>query len=310
MLSKAKKLVPIIGIAILLYLVLEVGASNIINAMLGANVTYLMLAIVLVVPYLLLQTHKWWYIIRKLEGPLGFSYLLKIYIIGTFWSVITPGKIGTFSRIAYIKRKTGKDLGESSLSVVLDKMLDMFALFMLAIIGGVLLTGYVSGMMLVMMAVLFAAFIVMSALLMKKSTSRALMRLVHRFILPQRFRSGAHKSFNSFYKSVPSIRRLVVPFVSTALSWIVIYSANHFVALSLGIHVPWHIFVTLFPIATIIGLIPITVSGWGTREAVLIGLLAPFAATAESVIAMSILIFFMTGVPPAALGAILSFSEK
>ena len=52
------------------------------------------------------------------------------------------------------------------------------------------------------------------------------------------------------------------------------------------------------PIATLIGYIPITVSGIGTREAVLIGLMSLFAVESTKVLSMSLLNILIGGIIP------------
>ncbi len=305
-----KKILPVIGIVILIYIIIRSGPERIAEAFYSVEVLYLLPALLLIIPYILLQTYKWKYILDRQGIRLGFPYLVKVYLIGTFYSMLTPGRLGTFMRIGYIREKAEKSLGECSSSVVLDKAMDMLSLFAIAIIGLGLLAGYVFDMALITVTIAgFVLFVAALMFFMKRELSARVMRIVHRVMVPRRMKENAREAFEHFYGNMPGTGALIVPFVVTLAGWLGVYTASYMVALSMGMNIPFHIFVTAFPIATIIGLIPVTVSGFGTREAVLIAMFSSFGAGAGSIVAMSILAFVITGLAPALVGALLSLRE-
>ena len=71
------------------------------------------------------------------------------------------------------------------------------------------------------------------------------------------------------------------------------------VSVGVGIDIPIVYFFAIFPIGTIISLIPISINGLGTREAVLISLFGLFGVSAAKVFSMSIICLFITGILPA-----------
>ena len=62
--------------------------------------------------------------------------------------------------------------------------------------------------------------------------------------------------------------------------------------------------------ATMISTIPVTVSGFGTREAALIALMAPFGASPAPVIALSLSYFVLSDMAPSMVGAALAVKER
>ena len=82
------------------------------------------------------------------------------------------------------------------------------------------------------------------------------------------------------------------------INWVVLYLSIYFIGLSLGINISFLIFLAVMPIATLVGYIPITISGLGTREAVLIGLMGLFAVESTKVLSMSLLNIFIGGIIP------------
>jgi uncharacterized protein (TIRG00374 family) len=82
------------------------------------------------------------------------------------------------------------------------------------------------------------------------------------------------------------------------------------VGLSLGINVPFIYYLSIFPLATLVSLIPISVAGLGTREATLISLFGLFGIAATKVFSMSLITFFIAGIIPAIIGVSYAFIKK
>lgn len=306
---KVTKILPVIGVALFVCIIWAVGIENIVSSLINADPVLIAASIMLLFPHLLLQTYKWRIILSKQRIETGIMPLLKIYMIGIFYGILTPGKIGTLIRVAYLKEKTGKNLAECSSSVIIDRILDVLSMFILALFGVIILIRYLSGMFLLIIIVIFLCLFASFAFLMKKKVSRKILRFIYKVAVPLKFKNSARMAFHSFYRNLPNSRGLLVPFFLTLASWIISYTSIYFVALSIGINVPYHIFITIFPIATIIGLIPITVGGWGTREATLIMMFSLFAIAPGAILTMSIMSFIITGVIPAFIGAILALGK-
>lgn len=310
MLDYAKKLLPLIGIIIFVYLIIGIGVENIVNSFVSMQPFYLAAALALLIPYLMLQTYKWMYIAKKQGIKLDYYYLFRLYLIGQFYGVLTPGRLGTFIRIWYLKDMTKKKFSECSSNVILDKIIDILVTGAMAIIGIILLIEHLSGFLLFAVAMLFVIILAVFLFFMKRGCSRTFFRFFYRFLVPGKLKKMAKQTFNSFYETLPGIKSLVIPFILSVLSWAVSFSLGYVIILSLGITtVPYHIFITVLPIAMIIGLIPITISGWGTREVTLIALLSIFNVSPGDIIVLSIMNFVLIGIIPAAAGAIFAFSE-
>lgn len=297
-----KKAAPVIGLCILIYVMLGVGVDRIASAFMHVNPHFLLLALMFIPPYLLLQAYKWSCILKSQGVRLAFPWLLKAYMISIFWSALTPGRLGTFVRAKYVMDKTKKPMGQCVSGIVLDKMLDMLSLFVLSFAGTVALIGYLSGTVLYAVVLLFVMFCAACTFLLNRGMSRRVMKMLYGVLVPEKLKGDAKSAFGSFYESIPAFRDMTWPFACTLASWLSVHTAAYFISLSLGINVPYYVFVTSFAIATIISLIPVTVSGFGTREATLIALFLPFGAAPGAVVAMSMLYFVTTDVLPSAAG--------
>ena len=307
--NKIKKLLPLIGIAVFVYLLISIGIEEIWSSLLEVRLEYILLSLLLFPPIAILQTHKWNILLRKQGINLDFSYVFKLYLIGLFYGLLTPGKLGSFIRIPYLQKKLEKSIGECSSSVILDRVLDLFALFTLAIIGSVLLIQYVSNLFW-MMFLVFIIFVSSFLVFMRKETSTIVLQVVYRFLVPAKLKKKSKLAFHSFYDSLPQLKELSIPFLIGFLSWVFLFSQSYLISLSLDIKIPFIYYVTITPIATIVGLIPITVSGFGTREATFIFLLALFGVTAEKAMSLSLLAIIITVILPASFGLIFTVKKS
>lgn len=307
MFRKMKRILPVIGIIILVYIILRIDVGTLIRKIIVADPVYLLLALVMLITHLAIQTLKWKFLLGNQNISVGFLTLLRIQMIGVFYSVLTPGKLGTLIRIAYLKEETKKDIGVCTPSVIIDRMLDILAMLVLAIMGMVILVRYMTGGFIPFILAAFLIVIASFVFLMKKNLSRWPLKTVYRLAVPAKYRQSAKTAFKSFHENLPGNRTLVIPALLTMLSWTISYTSIYFVALSVGFDIPYYIFITTMPIATIVGLIPITISGWGTREATMIFLFSIFAISAESVISLSIVAFVIIGLIPALVGALTAF---
>ena len=307
--SKIKKLLPLIGIAVFIYLLVSIGIEEIWGSLLEVRLGYILLSLLLFPPIAILQTHKWNILLRKQGISLDFSYVFRLYLIGLFYGVLTPGKLGSFIRIPYLQKKLEKSIGECSSSVILDRALDIFALFTLAIIGSVLLIQYVSNLFW-MMFLVFIIFVSSFLVFMRKETSTIVLQVVYRFLVPAKLKEKSKLAFHSFYDSLPRIKELSIPFTIGLLSWVLLFTQSYIISLALGIEIPFIYYVTITPIATVVGLIPITVSGFGTREATFIFLLALFGVTAEKAMSLSLLAIIITVILPASFGLIFTVKKS
>jgi len=154
--------------------------------------------------------------------------------------------------------------------------------------------------------VVFIAFMIFFMLLISKNNGQKIVRFLYEKLLPKSIKKRTRKSFKDFYLSIPKKRQLVIPFLLNIVAWIVIYTQIFIVAKAINVKVSYFVIIFMFPIATIIGEIPVTIGGLGIREASLIGLLGLFGVAADSVMSISIISLVITNIIPSVTGMILA----
>ena len=299
-----KKFLPAIGIALFAYLLYKIGLGSLYINFKGANFYYLLLAVIITFFYTLIQIWKWGLILRRQGIFVRFNKLARMQLKSLFYGIVTPGRIGSFVKAYYLKEELNSNLGKAVSSVIIDRILDIMSIFILAFIGGTLLVNKIFDLSYALF-IAIACIAAGSYIVLNKSLTKKILGFLYDRFLPNKFKQDARESFYSFYENLPKKNSLIIPFMVNLASWIGIYTTAYFVSLSLHLEINYIVLITLYAITTVVGLVPITISGLGTREAALIGLLIPFGIEPSRIVALSLMSYFIGGILPALIGAIL-----
>jgi len=306
---KLYKYLPIIGIAIFIFILLKLDLSSIIGEVKGANINYLAIALFFLFISTISQTLKWFVIARVqgIEVPFLKSY--KINMISNFYGFITPSRIGSASRIAYLKGFKGYHMGKGASNYVLDKVLDLGSVFFLAVIFSFVFKEILSKNLLYYSTSLLILLLVFLLIFRDKERTKKILRMVYLRFIPEKIKEKTKGIFNSFYDGMPKKRYFLLFGLINIASWIVLYTMTYFIGLSIGINVSFFYFLAVLPVATLIAQIPITISGLGTREATMISLFGVLGVGATKVFSMA-LISLVGGIIPAIIGSFLILKSK
>lgn len=304
-----KKSLPLIGIALFVYILIKLDISKIIKEITNVNLFYLLISLIFVGLFLFTQTLKWFVIARKQKINVPFLEAFKINLISDFYGFITPSKIGGLIRAKYLKKYT-ENIGKGISNFTLDKLLDIISVFFIAIIFLFIFKKKFPGLPVEFFAIVLISLILIMFIFLKKERSKSILMFFYNKMVPKKMKEKAKLTFNSFYEDLPKKRHFILFFIINLLSWINVYIIAFFVGKALGINLPFVYFLTILPIGTLVSLIPITINGLGTREATLISLFALFGVSAEKVFSMSILNIVISGIVPAIIAIFLIFKKE
>lgn len=302
---KRKNIVSLLGLFLFLYLLCSIGIEKIIKTFISVNFFHLLLSLLVFIPISLLQTLRWQLLLKSNNIQTSLTVLFPLYLKGLFYGLVTPGKLGSFARIYLLREKLDCSLTKASVSVILDRLSDFLSLSLLALIGGfVILKSTKLPFFLIML--FFIAFV---ALLLFFTRWQRIFSLLLTFLAPPKLKSRAKKKLKIFFASIPSLKRLILPYVLGLISWILIYFQAYLIALGLNISLSFFHFSTVTPISTLVGFIPITISGFGTRDATFIGLMSLLGINSAEAISLSLLGYTVNAIVPGIYGGIITFAE-
>lgn len=308
--KRVRKIIPIIGIALFVYLLIKLDVTKIFKEIQNINLLYVLIALGLSVLFLVTQTLKWFVIARKQKISVPFKEAFKINLIGNFYGFITPSKIGSVMRADYLRDYRG-NAGKGLSNFFMDKVLDLSSLFVLAItFAFIFYREIVSSAYLYVIIGIFILMVSLSLFFYKKEASKPFLRFIYHRIIPQRMKEKSKLLFSAFYEDMPSLPFLFLIFLVNLFNWIIGYAGMYFMGLALGINLGFIPFLAILPIATLIAQIPITIDGLGTRELTMISLFGLFNVEAVKVFSMSILNIVLINVIPAFFAICLIFVRR
>jgi len=228
----------------------------------GAHWPLLILAASFTLYMPILSALRW----RRMLQSLGLDIPFKdcFHMIMAAWPMgtITPSKSGDLMKAYYLKDRAPAVpvLG----SVLAERMMDVLVLLFLALVGCMVfrrwgLASIAGGALVVTLGLIFL-----------------ILRLG--LPVPRRFRDKVEPALRSLrlLAATPSLLAWVIFY--TVLNWFASIFQMIFCYLALGTRVPLLFAAGALPLAIFVGLLPLTLSGMGTRDSAIVVLFAPYAA--------------------------------
>ena len=290
--------ISLLGLILFIYIVLSTGIEAILSVFAGIEPLKFSIALLLIIPVILLKGFKQWLLLQPFKKSTSVIENTKIWLVGYFFGSASPAKSGESIRALYLKRAFGVSLGEGLAVVFLERVVDLFVLFGLAFIGLFFLVLFieVEPYILIALAAFFVLFVVALLLFLKKEALRFIFRPFFNRFAPQKFKQDIRNGFHQFYESISVYQKkrkvLFAVCLITLISWAIILFQFYIIALSLGIEISLPFFTFIYPIIVLVEVLPISISGIGTRDAASVLLFGLVGVAAASAVSFSLCVLF------------------
>ncbi|MCD4759325.1 flippase-like domain-containing protein [archaeon] len=287
-LLKNKLFLRIIGIIIFAYILSKVELQEVSSILKQIDLTYFLIGLLFFVPAILIKAYRWQRILHLQKIRIKIRKLISPYI-GTFGlGIITPFKVGELARIAFLKNKK-IPLATSAFGVLMDRLLDIILFTTIGIISMIYLFSYFKEYLLTLLIILLGLILVTILIVSK---SKAASNIILSMFLPKGIIKKTQLTIKELWKEFRRIDLIffIEVIAITALSWILANLEIYLFAFALGINLTLWQIIILVSISSIANLLPITISGIGTRDATFIFIFAIFGLTSEQAVALSLLI--------------------
>lgn len=279
------------GLLLFIIILANLNIDNTMNILLNMNISYFLISSILFIPYVIIKSTRW----KLLMSALDIKYSLKdstvMYMAATFIGSITPGYIGDFIKILYLK-KDEHPFGRSFSSILLDRLFDIASIILLGLAGSLLIYQVYQ-----VHATSFSAiFILMAIVLLTiitapkwRNYAKTIVIYVSNKVLPYKYKENVGNYFDDVFNSFSlfSFIDISIAILLTILGWAINFFMAYLVALSIHLTISFMYLATCMAISTLIAFIPISISGIGTRDATLIILFSYIGYSMESAIAFS-----------------------
>jgi uncharacterized membrane protein YbhN (UPF0104 family) len=283
----------LIGLALLSYLLYRLNLGQVTHLLGHVDLPLVIVALFLTVPLIWLKTIRWQIILRAQGVRYGGWSAFLAYFGSLFIGFLTPGRLGEFVKAFHVQRECNAPLPLAVSSVLADRLFDLFALIAVGTLA--VLTLSVAGTSIALAVVTLTAVIATLLLLFLNPAAFGFFqqwamnwgRFGKVLFGPQGWLTEIHSS----------LRRLKPLSLSasvalTILAYAVFFGQNYLLAVSLGLDVGFWTITCAVALGSLITLLPISISGLGTREAVMITYLGIAGVSSEAALSFSLLVFF------------------
>lgn len=291
----------IVSVGLIAWLVFSVDWPTVGRALLGADLALLLFSGLLYYIGIALSCLKWQLILRVEGIEIQLGRLLRWYLIGAFASNFLPTDIGgDLGRGVLAGRHSGRPLAVLR-SILVERLSGLIFMLLLGWAGALILLP--GPRRLIILASLIALVVALSLwALWYKIGPGLVQRLLDR--LPDRLRTKIAESVAVGHEFVRRPGILTAVLLLSLLFQLLAGFGFWIDLLAVRVGLPAVPAMLAWSLVAVIGLLPISVNGWGVRETVLIGLLVVPGAQSGGVFAAALLaraVVLLLSLPGAAL---------
>ncbi|SHJ57969.1 conserved hypothetical protein [Aquimarina spongiae] len=269
------------GVILFFLLIYNVGWQETFKSIKKTSLWYLLGSLPIIWLGHYLKSLRWRLVSHSYGISLGFYEAFKIFSIGLFLANITPGKVGDFARLYYIKDKLpNRKIGWSSL--IMDRIFDLICLVLFSLCA------------LLYYQIQFEIVEKLSnhgSVIWLISITMVIVLLV--FVFRDKIRKFTGSWWIAFNAHTLLGYKGIWAFSLTFVSMTLLYGVFNFLAWGMGIHIDQlGLFLGVFVVG-ILSLLPITVLGLGVREVSLVMIFSLYTLAPEDAIALSVIVFFV-----------------
>jgi len=277
-----------IGVLIFIYILINLDYDIISKQLISFRWEWCIAYAISLFFMILLKSLRWKTALDKHGILYPFRKVFAINVIASFWGLITPGKLGELSKILYLQ-KDNHTLTKSSVTIVLDRLYDILMMVFFGIISLVYFFSFFkSNLNIIYIFIMAITFILGSLLFFKKRFWQVIKKLLIFFLPKEKYNNVVHEwsVFKADFIIIFSTTFFKMLFYSI-VAYLFYFIQINIIAIGFNIEVSFIYLGLCSTLAGLISLIPISISGLGTREAVFIFFLSQISISSENAVLIS-----------------------
>ncbi len=284
----------LVGIILFTVILLYIDLGETLKVLGGISPLMLVLLILLRIGYVIMKSFAWRCFLKAKKISFSLKESVRAYSAGLLLGMVTPGRIGDVIRVGYLKEKSvpiKKSLG----TVIIDRVFDLSLLFSLGYISMMTLPD-IFGQDVTRIGIIAGIVAAIGAIvLLSKKHIEKIIIVIIRKATPKRLNIRAEKEFKELFRECTSFegKWISIGLGASLLSWLIYYVQMYIGALALGISVSFVYIIVVISVAGLVNLIPLSVSGIGTRDIAFIILFGLIGVSKEVAVSYSLLYLFL-----------------
>ncbi len=294
-----------VGFLILFYILVTIDFGALKTALQNANIGYVFAALCLTPLHFFMKSSRWRALVQIFHLSQKSYEAWRIYMLGTYIGLVTPGRVGEFSKVYFLKKASVSEYhsyGKLSVSVVADRLFDIASIISVAGIASVV---FFPQFLYQILGVVF--FILVAGICLTMCGNAAMRRVFHRMasmLFPAKNRRNLSMEIGDFFSGFRELRgnNILKPLFFNLVAYTIFYFQIYYLALAFHAPLPFLYLFGAFSVAMIAALLPISFAGFGTREAALVFFFTQAGQSSELAIGFSLVYVAVILIPAAAIG--------
>lgn len=191
--------------------------------------------------------------------------LVTIWYKGFVTGYFTPGKIGEVYRANLLYYNYPDSKIKLVFSVILDRVFDFTILMVLSFFGFLYLLIFIRFKLNIISYIIlgFMSLLMVLIIIYNKFTITSIYVALKKIFPNKRFRMIIKIKYSLSLLNTKSIN---LCFLSTILNWLLTVISVYILSISLGLKIPLLFLTAILPVSNVISVLPISISGIGTRD--------------------------------------------
>lgn len=280
--------VRMLGVIILAILLYKINVLKIVPVLKNADKYLLGISILLVFPLMLLKASRWDSLLRMQNIHYSLKDAVLVYLASYYVGLVTPGRVGDFIKVWYLRKEEAVPYGKAFVSVLLDRLFDLMLIGIVGILG-IYYFGLLGRLSYLSLGFLTLIVVVFVTLFNDKILTR-LLKSVDRILL-RKYHDKLQFHANDFAADMNKLKniKLLLPVSLTVLAYGITFFQCYLIALALHIDLSFFYIAFAVSIAGVVALVPISFSGIGTRDAALVFLFGLSGIVSQRALSFSLL---------------------
>jgi uncharacterized protein (TIRG00374 family) len=286
------------------FLIWKLDAAAAFAAIRNTQPSFLIAAIVLNIPQIFLKALRWRFLMLAQGIEYSISSSALAYFGSIFIGLLTPGRLGEFVKTIHVSRDCGIPSVRAFSSVLVDRLFDLCALLLFGAAALFSTTQKQNTTLLFVEAVVLLV-VPLLAILHRGTFERlqALAAKAGKFGV-KLFGQGSWLQELRSYLITLRWSHILIASLFTAFAYVLFFGQCYLLALGMNLRVSILTICFAVSLGSLITLIPISISGLGTREAAMIAYLGRHGISAELSLGYSLLVFVTFYLAGGLIGAI------
>lgn len=293
-----------IGVLLLIILIWRIDFSDTFALLRKISLPLFALVILLNIPQVFIKSYRWRGLLHAQKIPYGILPAFLSYFGSIFIGLLTPGRLGELIKSLHVSQDCNVSKSRALSSVLVDRLFDLYALLLVG--GAALLSRSRSLGNMIALAESAVLLILPLVILLNGSLFHWLEKLAAKLgkwgralFAPESWLVELRTALKEL-----SIGVALLAMFWTVLAYAVFFEQCYLLAQSLKVNAGFLQISYAVALGSLVTLIPISISGLGTREATIIAYLGTVGVSSQLSLGFSLLIFVAFYVAGGLLGAI------